>query len=84
VVGTHDERLYVLTLDGREAVTRAYVDAATDRVPVIAGVGAVTTRAAIENAKTAERARADAISTVAPYFISPTSDELYRHFRTIH
>jgi hypothetical protein len=41
-------------------------------------------RVAIENAKTAERARADAISTVAPYFISPTSDELYRHFRTIH
>ena len=50
---------------------------------MIAGVGAVTTRAAIEKAKAAERARADAIYTVAPYFISPTPDELYRHLRTI-
>lgn len=82
IVGTHGEA-YALTIEEREAVTRAYVEAVAGRVPVLAGAGAVTTRAAIAGAQAAERAGADGISLVAPYFISPGQDELYHHFRAI-
>jgi len=89
VVGTHGEA-YALGADEREAVIDAYVQAADRagrdgkrRPLVIAGVGGITTRASIENLRAAERAGADAVSVVAPSFISISQDELYRHFRTI-
>jgi hypothetical protein len=53
------------------------------RPPVIAGVGGITTRASIGNLRAAERAGADAVSVVAPSFISITQEELYRHFRAV-
>ncbi len=82
VVGTHGEA-YALTTQEREAVIAAYVQAVAGRVPVLAGVGAVTTRAALANLRGAEEAGADGVSVVAPYFISPGQDELYAHFRAI-
>jgi len=82
VVGTHGEA-YALTTQEREAVIAAYVQAVAGHVPVLAGVGAVTTRAALTNLRAAEEAGADGVSVVTPYFISPGQDELYDHFRAI-
>ena len=89
VVGTHGEA-YALDAGEREAVISAYVQAADRagsegrrRLPVIAGVGGITTRESIRNLRAAERAGADAVSVVAPSFISITQEELYRHFRTV-
>jgi len=82
VVGTHGEA-YALTPEEREQVVSAYVREAAGRVPVLAGVGAVTTRAALSNLRAAERGGADGVSVVAPFFISPSQDELYAHFRAI-
>ncbi|HCU35388.1 MAG TPA: 4-hydroxy-tetrahydrodipicolinate synthase [Armatimonadetes bacterium] len=88
VVGTHGEA-YALDAGEREAVISAYVQAADRagtqgrRPPVIAGVGGITTRASIGNLRAAERAGADAVSVVAPSFISITQEELYRHFRAV-
>jgi len=82
VVGTHGEA-YAVTTQERQAVTAAYVQAVAGRVPVLAGVGAVTTRAALANLRAAEAAGADGVSVVAPYFISPSQEELYTHFRAI-
>jgi 4-hydroxy-tetrahydrodipicolinate synthase len=50
------------------------------RVQVIAGAGSNSTREAIELALHAERAGADAVMVVVPYYNKPTQEGLYRHF----
>lgn len=49
-------------------VIELYVAAAAARVPVVAGVGALSTAAAIDLAQHAERAGADAVMLVPPFY----------------
>ncbi|CCH79599.1 DEHA2C01606p [Nostocoides japonicum T1-X7] len=49
-------------------VIEVYVDAAAGRVPVVAGIGSLTTRGAIELAQHAERVGADAVMVVPPFY----------------
>ncbi|MFI4988756.1 MAG: 4-hydroxy-tetrahydrodipicolinate synthase [Alphaproteobacteria bacterium] len=60
------------------------VEVAKGRVPVIAGTGSNSTVEAIEFAKHAEKAGADAQLVVTPYYNKPTQEGLYRHFKAIH
>ena len=53
------------------------------QIPVIAGAGSNSTRQAVELARDAEIAGADAILSVVPYYNKPTQTGLYAHFRTI-
>jgi 4-hydroxy-tetrahydrodipicolinate synthase len=59
------------------------VEETNGRVPVYAGTAAVTTREAIALTQTAEKAGADAVSVLTPFFINPNVDELYEHYRLI-
>jgi 4-hydroxy-tetrahydrodipicolinate synthase len=68
----------------QDRTIRLAVDVARRRVPVIAGAGANSTRHAIELALQAQRAGADALLVVAPYYNKPSQEGLYRHFRAIH
>jgi 4-hydroxy-tetrahydrodipicolinate synthase len=54
-----------------------------DSVPVIAGAGSNSTAHAIDLAKAAEAAGADAILSVVPYYNKPTQAGLYAHFTAI-
>ena len=73
------------TLDGEECarVIRIVVEQARGRVPVIAGAGSNCTREALEYAREAKEAGAQATLQVAPYYNKPTSDGFLRHFRAI-
>ena len=53
------------------------------RIPVIAGAGANATAHAIELARDAEAAGADAVLSVVPYYNKPMQAGLYAHFRAI-
>lgn len=64
-------------------ITRAAVGAARGRIPVIAGAGSNSTCHAIELARDAERAGADALLCVVPYYNKPTQTGLYAHFRAV-
>ena len=57
-----------LTPDEHRRVIELYVKAAAGRVPVIAGVGALSTAAAIDLAQDAERLGADAVMVVPPFY----------------
>ena len=59
-------------------------DQAKRRVPVIAGAGSNSTAEAIELARHAEAAGADAVLVVTPYYNKPTQEGLYRHFKAIN
>jgi 4-hydroxy-tetrahydrodipicolinate synthase len=57
---------------------------ARKRVPVIAGAGSNSTREAIELAQHAEKAGADAVLVVTPYYNKPTQEGLYQHYKAIN
>jgi 4-hydroxy-tetrahydrodipicolinate synthase len=60
------------------------IDQAKERVPVVAGAGSNSTREAVELAKHAEEAGADAVLVVTPYYNKPTQEGLYQHFKAIN
>jgi len=59
------------------------VEQTAKRVPVYAGTGAVTTSEAVELTQMAEKIGVDAVSVITPYFLSPSQEELYEHYKTI-
>jgi 4-hydroxy-tetrahydrodipicolinate synthase len=60
------------------------VDQANGRVPVVAGTGSNSTREAIELSQHAEKAGADAVLVVKPYYNKPTQEGMYQHFKAIN
>ena len=82
VVGSHGE-FYSLDRQEKKSIMEIAVDQAGGRVPVYVGTGAVTTREVIELNEIAEQVGADAVSVITPYFIKPSEDELYEHYRAI-
>jgi 4-hydroxy-tetrahydrodipicolinate synthase len=65
-------------------VVRACVEGARGRAPVIAGAGSNSTAHAIDLARAAKEAGADAVLVVAPYYNKPSQDGLLAHFRAIN
>ncbi|MDX3927363.1 MAG: 4-hydroxy-tetrahydrodipicolinate synthase [Shinella sp.] len=64
-------------------VVELCIEAAARRVPVIAGAGSNNTREAVELAQHAEKAGADAILVVTPYYNKPTQKGLFAHYSAI-
>ncbi len=60
------------------------VEQVRGRVPVIAGAGSNSTKEAIGLAQHAEKAGADAVLVVSPYYNKPTQEGLYQHFKAIN
>ena len=50
---------------------------------VLAGAGSNATAEAIEAAKTAQKCGVDAIFSVAPYYVKPSQEGLYQHYKAI-
>jgi 4-hydroxy-tetrahydrodipicolinate synthase len=82
VLGTTGE-FYALDEAEKQAVIAEAVAHTNRRVPVIAGTGAETTREAVRLTKIAEREGADAVAVITPYFVSPTQQELFDHYRRV-
>ena len=66
--------------DERRRVVEVVLDQAAGRVPVVPGVGAMTTREAVLFAKHAEAAGAAAVLAVAPYYEPLDVTETKRYF----
>ena len=64
-------------------VTEITIAVAKGRVPVIAGAGSNATDEAIDLARHAKSAGADAAMAVTPYYNKPTQEGLYLHFKAI-
>jgi 4-hydroxy-tetrahydrodipicolinate synthase len=82
-VGTTGESP-TLSHDEHKRVVEWCVDQARGRVPVIAGAGSNSTAEAIDFSKHAEKAGADAVLIVTPYYNKPTQEGLYRHYKAIN
>ena len=81
-VGTTGESP-VLSDDEHVVVVRTVVEAAGGRVPVVGGAGSNSTAHAVHLAKACQRAGADAVLAVTPYYNKPTQAGLEAHFGAI-
>lgn len=71
---THEEHLDVI---------RYCVRAVDKRVPVIAGTGSNCTETAVYLSQEAEKAGADGLLVVSPYYNKATQNGLYAHFKAV-
>src|SRR3954452_2798604 len=67
----------------RRQVVEVTVEAAADRVPVVAGTGALSTRETVELSRHAERAGADAVMIVPPFYEALSWRELLAHYTAV-
>jgi 4-hydroxy-tetrahydrodipicolinate synthase len=67
-----------------KSLIKACVETADGRVPVIAGAGSNSTEKAVDLARFAEKAGADGILVVTPYYNKPTQEGMYQHFKAVN
>ncbi len=65
-------------------VVEICVAAAKGRVPVIAGAGSNNTGEAVDLAVHAEKAGADGLLIVTPYYNKPNQEGMYQHFKAVN
>ena len=82
-VGTTGESP-TLSHDEHHKVVEWCVEEAKGQVPVIAGAGSNSTREAVSLAQHAEKAGADAVLVVTPYYNKPTQEGMYHHFKAVN
>jgi 4-hydroxy-tetrahydrodipicolinate synthase len=82
-VGTTGESP-TLSHEEHHKVVEWCIEEAKGRVPVIAGAGSNSTREAVELARHAEKAGADAVLVVTPYYNKPTQEGMYQHFKAVN
>ena len=67
-----------------EQVIELCINEAKGKIPVIAGTGSNSTEEAISLSKHAEKAGADGVLVVTPYYNKPTQEGLYQHYKSIN
>jgi 4-hydroxy-tetrahydrodipicolinate synthase len=82
-VGTTGESP-TLSHNEHKKVVEWCVSEARGRVPVVAGAGSNNTAEAIDLARHAEKAGAQALLVVTPYYNKPTQEGLYQHFKAVN
>jgi 4-hydroxy-tetrahydrodipicolinate synthase len=82
VLGTNSE-CYALDEREKQEVIATAVAHVNKRMPVFAGTGAETTREAVRITKMAEKEGADGVSVITPYFVTPSQQEIFDHYRRI-
>jgi 4-hydroxy-tetrahydrodipicolinate synthase len=72
-----------MEIEDRKRVLEAALAACNGRVPVVAGTHCYSTKHTIELSKHAERAGADALLIVPPFYMAPTPTQAMDHYRRI-
>jgi 4-hydroxy-tetrahydrodipicolinate synthase len=82
-VGTTGESP-TLSHEEHRKVVEICISEARGRVPVIAGAGSNNTHEAVALAKHAEKAGADGVLVVTPYYNKPNQEGMYQHFKAVN
>jgi 4-hydroxy-tetrahydrodipicolinate synthase len=72
-----------LSEDERTRIVEICVEEAGGKVPVLAGAGGYDTREVIHTARQMERAGANGLLSVTPYYNKPTPEGLFQHYNAI-
>jgi len=72
-----------LKLKEKQEIIIKSVEISAGRLPVIAATGTYETEQSIELSKFAQDNGSDAVLIVAPYYLKPTQDGLFKHYKLI-
>ena len=73
-----------LNHEEHQKVIEICIKEAKGKIPVIAGTGSNSTEEAVSLTKHAEKAGADGVLVVTPYYNKPTQEGLYQHYKKIN
>ena len=77
--------MIALNKEEQMAVNKAYIEAGHEYgIKVVASTGAYRTKDVVEMSKDAEANGADGIMAVTPWYMAPSYDQLFEHYKTIH
>ena len=82
VLGTTAETA-TLTPEEKELVIATVVEVNAGRLPLVLGVGGNNTMKVVEELKTRDFSKFDAILSVSPYYNKPTQEGVYQHFKAV-
>jgi len=83
VIGGTTGEFFTMNFEERVKLFQVVKEAVGDKIPLIPGVGAASTKETIELAKKAEELGFDAVMVVSPYYTKPNQNQLYLHFKTV-
>jgi 4-hydroxy-tetrahydrodipicolinate synthase len=72
-----------MSFEEKQRAVSIAVDEAAGRVPVVAGTGCPSTRETIELTRRCKEAGAMATLLVAPYYLKPSFNEVFDHFKAV-
>ncbi len=73
-----------LSHEEHRRVVEACIEETRGRASVLAGAGSNSTAEAIDLAKHAEKAGADGVLVVTPYYNKPSQEGMYQHFKAVN
>ncbi|HUI24352.1 MAG TPA: dihydrodipicolinate synthase family protein [Nitrososphaerales archaeon] len=73
----------MLSLAERKHVSETVVNAARGKARVVVQVGCADTASAVELAKHAEKAGADAVASLTPFYYKPGDKAIFKHFESV-
>ncbi len=82
VLGTTGEPA-TLSQDEKELVINTIIEANNGRLPLVLGVGGNNTHQVVEEIKSRDFSKFQAILSVSPYYNKPTQEGIYQHFKMI-
>jgi len=82
VLGTTAESA-TLSQEEKELVINTIVEANAGRLPLVLGVGGNNTLKVVEELKTRDFSKFQAILSVSPYYNKPTQEGIYQHFKMV-
>src|ERR1700674_4953104 len=82
VLGTNSE-FYAMDEREKQQVIATAVEHVRGRGPVWGGTGAESTREAARLTRMAEKEGVQGVSIITPYFVSPSQQEIYDHYRRL-
>lgn len=82
IAGTNGEA-HLMSHDEVVLLTKTVVEQVAGRIPVCSGAGRCSTKETIQLANRLVEAGADYISLVSPYYMVPSQEELYQHYKEI-
>lgn len=82
VLGTTAESA-TLSKEEKKIVISTIIDANAERLPLVLGVGGNNTQEVVEELKTTDLSKFQAILSVSPYYNKPTQEGIYQHFKMV-
>jgi 4-hydroxy-tetrahydrodipicolinate synthase len=82
VLGTTAENATLSSAE-KELVITTIVDANKGRLPLVLGVGGNNTMEVVAELKTRNLASFAAVLSVSPYYVKPTQEGIYQHFKAV-